>query len=254
MGTSKSNPGAGGRSPLIPPWADDGSPPPPPPPPNRFQAFRVALGKAAKTGSSVYAKAALQNYAKHATGGGNTAARRFGPMAKDGAHLIGVLSQLRSGTPTSVNGIDLGNLDGLSCDAAIDALVTALSQGHGDSEKVRNAMQEALADALDGVATFDSSQFTDDLLIQILQNYLSSCVFLDLVANGADALSKSASSKEAIDFENMLLETVKAAVDVAMQAHLSDGVSLRQLSTSDLTLLQQQAIRDVWSAWEEEAL
>lgn len=254
MGTSKSNPGAGGRSPLIPPWADDGSPPPPPPLTNRFQAFRVALGKAARTGSPVYARAALENYAKHATGGGSTAARRFGPMAKDGAQLIATLSQLRPGTSTSVNGVDLGNLDGLSCDAAIDALVTALSQDHGDSDKVRNAMQEALADALDGVATFDSSQFTDDLLIQILQNYLSGCVFLDLVANGADALSKSTNSTDAINFENMLRETVKAAVDVAMQASFRDGNSIRQLSTSDLTQLQQQAIRDVWSAWEKEDL
>lgn len=73
MGTSKSNPGAGPGSPLIPPWADDGSPPPPPLP-DRFRAFRSALGKAARSRASEDFGTALRHYASKATGGGGTAA------------------------------------------------------------------------------------------------------------------------------------------------------------------------------------
>ena len=250
MGTSKSNPGAGLGSPLIPPWADDGNPPPPPLP-DRFRAFRGALGKAARSEDF---GTALRHYATKATGGGGTAARRFGPMAKDGARLINTLSQLRSGTVPAINGVDLGILTGLPCDAAIDVLVTALSEGHGDSEKVRAAMQEALANALDGQVNFDATQITDELLIQILQNYLSECVFIDIVANGDKAFSKPENGAQAIEAENMLRETVKVAVDVAMQSSLQAGTSLNQMTTSDLTQLQQQAIRDVWAAWEVEGL
>lgn len=253
MGTSKSNPGAGPRSPLIPPWADDGNPPPPPIP-NRFQAFRGALGKAASSRTSEDFGKALRLYATKATGGGGTAARRFSSMAKDGARLVNALSQLRSGTAPTINGVDLGGLTGLPCDAAIDVLVTALSEGHGDSEKVRAAMQEALANALDGQVNFDPTQITDELLIQILQNYLSECVFLDIVANGDKALSKPENGSQAIEAENMLRETVKVAVDVAMLASLQAGTPLNQMTTSDLTQLQQQAIRDVWTAWEVEGL
>jgi hypothetical protein len=250
MGTSKSNPGAGPNSPLIPPWADDGNPPPPPIP-NRFQAFRGALGRAARTRTPEDVGSALRQYASRATGGRDTAVRRFNPTVRDGAQLINVLSQLRTGTPLVVNGVSLGLLTGLSCDAAIDSLITALSQGHGDSEKVRAAMQEALVNALDGQAIFDPAQFTDELLIQVLQNYLSECIFLDIVANGADALSKPNGGVQAIDIENMLRETVKVAVDIAMQAALQAGVALGQMSTIDLANLQKQAIRDVWTAWEE---
>lgn len=253
MGTSKSNPGAGPGSPLIPPWADDGSPPPPPLP-DRFRAFRGALGKASRSRSSEDFGTALRHYATKATGGGVTAARRFGPMAKDGARLVNALSQLRSGIASTINGVDLGVLTGLPCDTAIDVLVTALSEGHGDSEKVRAAMQEALANALDGQVNFDPTQITDELLIQILQNYLSECVFLDIVANGAASLSKPESGAQAIEAENMLRETIKVAVDVAMQSSLQAGASLSQMTTSDLTQLQQQAIRDVWAAWEVEGL
>jgi len=238
---------------LIPPWADDGSPPPQPLP-DRFRAFRGALGKAARTRNTDDFGTALRHYASKATGGGGTAARRFGPMAQDGARLVNVLSQLRSGTIPTVNGVDLGALTGLPCDAAIDVLVTALSEGHGDSEKVRAAMQEALANALDGQAIFDPTQITDELLIQILQNYLSECVFLDIVANGAASLSKPESGAQAIEAENMLRETVKVAVDVAMQSSLQAGASLNHMTTSDLKQLQQQAIRDVWAAWEVEDL
>jgi len=238
---------------LIPPWADDGSPPPQPLP-DRFRAFRGALGKAARTRNTEDFGTALRHYASKATGGGGTAARRFGPMAQDGARLVNVLSQLRSGTIPTVNGVDLGALTGLPCDAAIDVLVTALSEGHGDSEKVRAAMQEALANALDGQAIFDPTQITDELLIQILQNYLSECVFLDIVANGAASLSKPESGAQAIEAENMLRETVKVAVDVAMQSSLQAGASLNHMTTSDLKQLQQQAIRDVWAAWEVEDL
>lgn len=253
MGTSKSNPGAGPGSPLIPPWADDGNPPPQPLP-NRFQAFRVALGRAARSQASEDFGKALRHYASTATGGGGTAARRFGPMARDGARLVNALTQLRSGTAPTINGVDLGTLTGLPCDTAIDVLVTALSEGHGDSEKVRAAMQEALANALEGHVAFDPTQITDDLLIQILQNYLSECVFLDIVANGAAALSKPENGEQAIGVENMLRETVKVAVDVAMQSNMQAGMSLNQMTTSELTQLQQQAIRDVWSAWKDEGL
>lgn len=253
MGTSKSNPGAGPGSPLIPPWADDGSPPPPPLP-DRFRAFRGALGKAARTRNTEDFGTALRHYASKATGGGGTAARRFGPMAQDGARLVNALSQLRSGIAPTVNGVDLGVLTGLPCDAAIDVLVTALSDGHGDSEKVRAAMQEALSNALDGQVIFDPTQITDELLIQILQNYLSECVFLDIVANGAASLSKPESGAQAIEVENMLRETIKVAVDVAMQSSLQAKTSLSHMMTSDLKQLQQQAIRDVWAAWEVEGL
>lgn len=253
MGTSKSNPGAGSGSPLIPPWADDGDPLPPPLP-DRFRAFRGALGKAARTGATEDFGIALRHYATKATGGGGTAARRFRPIAKDGARLVNALSQLRSGTAPTINGVDLGVLTGLPCDAAIDVLVTALSERHGDSEKVRAAMQEALANALDGQVNFDPTQITDELLIQILQNYLSECVFLDIVANGAASLSKPENGAQAIEVENMLRETVKVAVDIAMQSSLQAGTSLNQMTTSDLMQLQQQAIRDVWTAWGDEGL
>ncbi len=252
MGTSKSNPGAGDRSPLIPDWADDGGPPPPPPDPKRFKAFRTSLGRAARSRSTSDLAKALANYARHSTGGSTTASRRFSTVAKDGSQLIRTLSALQSGGPVEVNGKTLPDLAGMPCDVAIDILITELSGGHGDSEKVRTAMQEALANALDGQDQFDPNQITDDVLVDVLLNYLSDCVFLDIMANGADALSKAEDGEAAIAFENMLRETVEAAVDAALKPLLDGNSSITTLSLPVLTQVQQQAIRDVWDAWQGE--
>ena len=140
----------------------------------------------------------------------------------------------------------------MPCDVAIDILITELSGGHGDSEKVRTAMQEALANALDGQDQFDPNQITDDVLVDVLLNYLSDCVFLDIMANGADALSKAEDGEAAIAFENMLRETVEAAVDAALKPLLDGNSSITTLSLPVLTQVQQQAIRDVWDAWQGE--
>lgn len=257
MGTSKSNPGPNDKSPLIPPWADDGDGSPPPPIPLRFRQFRSALGRAARTGSPVDVATALGHYARQATGGGSTASRRYSAIARDGANLIHALTQLRgagaggsSGAGQAlIDGRPLPDLRGMSCDAAIDILVTALSEGHGDSEKVRAAMEEALSVALEGEATFDPGSITDDLLVGVLLHYLSDCVFLDLVANGGDALSKAPEGRAAMDFENALRETVSSAVDAALHAALGTQNAIGTLSTATLTQIQQQAIKDVWDAW-----
>lgn len=257
MGTSKSNPGPNDKSPLIPPWADDGDAPPPPPVPLRFRQFRSALGRAARTGSPVDVATALGHYARQSTGGGSTASRRYSAIARDGANLIHALTQLRgagaggsSGAGQAlIEGRPLPDLRGMPCDAAIDILVTALSEGHGDSEKVRAAMEEALSVALEGQQTFDPGSITDDLLVGVLLHYLSDCVFLDLVANGGDALSKAPDGRAAMDFENALRETVSSAVDAALHAALGTQNAIGTLSTATLTQIQQQAIKDVWDAW-----
>jgi hypothetical protein len=257
MGTSKSNPGANDKSPLIPPWADDGGPPPPQAVPLRFRSFRTALGRAARTGSQADVTSALGHYARQSSGGGTTASRRYSAIARDGANLINALTQLRgvgaSGTgdagSISVAGRPLPDLRGMPCDVAIDILVTVLSEGHGDSEKVRAAMEEALSVALEGQETFNPGSISDDLLVGVLLNYLSDCVFLDIVANGGDALSKAPDGRAAMDFENSLRETVGSAVDAALHAALGAQNSIGTLSAKALVDIQQQAIKGVWDAW-----
>lgn len=251
MGTSKSNPGAGDRSPLIPPWADDGGDPPPPPAPQRFRAFRTALGRAARSGLRDDVASALGHYARQTTGGGVTASRRYSAIARDGAQLVTALNQFGGGGvgAVTINGKTLPDLRGMACDAAIDVLVTALSESHGDSDKVRAAMQEALSNALEGEVVFNPASISDELVVDVLLSYLSECVFLDIVANGGDALSKAPDGRAAMDLENMLKETVSAAVDAAMHVALGQQNSIRTLSAETLIQVQKEAIRNVWDAW-----
>ena len=60
MGTSQSSPGAGGKSPLVPPWADDRPEQPlPNSPPQRFTKFRRDFGNFVETGNRSLLKSAL---------------------------------------------------------------------------------------------------------------------------------------------------------------------------------------------------
>jgi len=63
MGTSSSNPGPGGDSPLVPPWADlDGQGSGPEPEPQRFRQFRIKLGQFARSRGEADLKSALGHY------------------------------------------------------------------------------------------------------------------------------------------------------------------------------------------------
>lgn len=234
MGTSQSNPGPGGNSPLVPPWADDEPQEPlPQPDPSRFRGFRRSVGKFIRSGDRGDLRSALRNYARTATGGGGVAARRMGGVTKAGASLYGTLSGA-SGDSVSGSPIDLNRLTGLSCDAAIDAITKALSTTDGDSDKIRVAMNHALVEALDGVTVFDPKQIDQDTVTEIMINYVAESIFLQVVTDAGTAWSKADTPIQAIEAENALRELIKVLVDRHMATKMNGNT--RRFNTEEITI------------------
>ncbi len=249
MGTSQSSSGPSGSSPLVPPWADDEPQKPlPTPPPARFAPFRQSLGRFLKTNNQSDLRSALGHYASKGTGGGGLASRRLGSVTNAGATLYGMLSSLaESKVPPDVL-IDLDDLRGQPCDIAIDIITQSLATDDGDTEKIRVAMNHAFVEALDGIAIFDPTNITDDIIITIMINYLSGAIFLQIVMDAGKAWTNAETATQAVTAENTLRELIKVIVDKNMAPRLKKNT--RTFTKQEMKTLQREVIKIVWREWE----
>lgn len=247
MGTSQSSTGPGGGSPLVPPWADDQPQHPlPTPESRRFAPFRESLGSAISSGDREELRKAIGHYARKATGGGNTAARRMGSVTQAGASLFGLLAGLPAGQGETT--VDLGSLAGLPCESAISAISQALTTEDGDSDKIRAAMNHALIEALDGVETFDPKNITDEVIIDTMIGYLAESIFLQMVMDSNKAWNKAETPSQAIRAETELRELVKVVVDKHLAPKFSGNI--RTFTRQQMAEIERHAIIDSWREWE----
>jgi len=247
MGTSTSSKGASNNSPLVPPWADtDGAGPGPTPDPNRFQGFRTSLGRFVSSGDRSYLDKALNRYARTTTGGAATGPRRFGAMAQSGADLYETLNQLRSDPARAP--LNLQSLSGRSTREAIDAIVDSLVPQNGDADRIRTALNEALSKCLDGTGIFDASIITDDLLMQMMVEYMTICVFEQVVMDSNRAFNKAGSTNGYQAAETALYELVKDVTDRHMTPLLRGQIGF--MTRAQMQSTQIAAVREVWREWE----
>lgn len=249
MGTSQSSPGPGGGSPLVPPWADDQPQQPlPQPEPARFKEFRQSLGSYLSSGDIGKLRSALGYYARKGSGGGGSASRRMGSATRVGANLYGFLTGGGSfGAPGELT-ISLNDLVGQSCDLAITLITRALTPEGGDADKIRAAMNYALAEALDGIEVFDPAFITDDVIVNTMISYLSESVFLQIVMDAGKAWNKADSVNKALKAESDLRELVKVEVDKNMGPRLTGEI--RSFTQREIINIERQVISDVWKEWE----
>lgn len=247
MGTSQSSKGPGGGSPLVPPWADDQpQQSQSTPQPARFMAFRQSLGRFISDGDRNDLKSAVGHYARKASGGSGSAARRLGSVTQAGAGLFGALAGLPAGPGEA--SVDLGSLAGLSCELAISAITQALTTEDGDSDKIRAAMNHALVEALDGVETFDPECITDDVIVDTMIGYLAESIFLQMVMDSDKAWNKAGTPAQAMCAETDLRELIKVVVDKHMAPKLAGNV--RTFTRKQMAQIERQAIIDAWKEWE----
>lgn len=247
MGTSTSSKGPNGNSPLVPPWADiDGAGPGPDPEPNRFQGFRTSLGRFVSSGDRSYLTKALHRYARSSTGGSEVGPRRFGAMAQAGGGLFDVLNQLRNDPANAP--LALRALAGRPTREVIDAIIDALVPENGDADRIRAALNEALAQCLDGVETFDFASITDEVLTEVMITYACMCVFEQVILDSNRAFGKAETPAQAEAAEQALLELVKAVTDKHMRP-LLDG-TIQAMTHAQVQAAQLTAITEVWKEWE----
>ena len=249
MGTSQSNPGPNGSSPLVPPWADDEPEKPlPPPPERRFQQFRRNLGDFVQLGSSSSLHSALGHYSRHTYGSGSVASRRLGSVTSAGAGLYQALSGGQvAGYRDDEPSFDWSSFTGKSTLEAISGLVDFLTPQNGDADKIRSSMHQALADALDGMPIFDLTRITGDVIINTMIGFLSESIFLQIVSDAGKSWTRADTALQQVRAENSLRELVKVVVDKKMAPKLSG--SSGSLSRNDVITIHRQVIAEIWMEW-----
>lgn len=253
MGTSASHPGTGPRAPLVPEWADGGGPDPLPDPEKaRFRAFRGQLGKFVKTGSGDHLNSALRHFASTAMGGSAAGARRFGAMARAGSTMFGALNA-SGGLPLALEraGVNLDALHGAPIGVVIDAIVRAFTPENGDADKIEAALREALEQALDGKSDFDVENFQgfdDTTYVDMITNYIESCIVEQIMSEGKGSFDKAASGPEQMAREKQLRAVVAEVVETSMIPLAEAGI--RNMNQTQLERLQLQCIEKVLRSWE----
>lgn len=255
MGTSRSHPGAGSGSPLIPAHADPSNlEPSPPAPPSRFKAFRTSLGKFAATGDERQMRSALRHFAATSLGGAAAGARRFTSMAAVGADAIlalrtpgGVAAVLRKA------GVDLDALRNGPVEAVIEAFARALAPDDADKEKVEQALRDAFSQTTGEDVDLDLfGTVTEDQQVEWIATYLEGCVLQQIQDEGATALDKAATPAELQAREDQLREAVQTAIASHLQPLADAGIA--NLANRDTLVAAQKAVvarvLQSWEGWD----
>lgn len=255
MGTSSNNPGSNDRSPLVPPHADaEPGKPLPKPDKNRFKEFRTSLGKYVKTGDKSYLNKGLSSYAGKATGG--VGHRRFGTAVDTGGALISALSGFQQGKPIEdIEGLNQDKAErfseavGKPLDEAIEILADCLAPDGEDSDTIRDALVHALSESLEGLdEEFDYQTLDEEIYTNTILCYLTEVVFQEVVLESGESFDKAESPEVLHEREDVLRETVKAAIDNHLSEHIQDQIS--SLSSLQIRNIQLAALKDVFAEWE----
>ncbi len=244
MGTSQSSVGPNGRSPLLPAWVDDSQALPQTPEPQRLKGFRQAIGRAVQGGGREDVRKALGHYARKASGGKHTAIQKLGKITQAGSGLFGIFS----GNQQQQYLVNLNSLNGQPCDAVINQITELLVGHHGDSDKIRSAMNVALSEALEGMTTFDENSISVEVIAKMMICYLTESIFIQIAHDAGKAWNKADNLVQISNVENDLRQLIYEVVDIMLAPKFTDDVY--QLTTEQIQEIQNQAILDIWEEWE----
>ena len=244
MGTSQSSVGPNGRSPLLPSWVDDSQTPLQTPAPQRLRGLRQAIGRAIGGGGREDVRKALGHYARKASGGKHISVQRLGKITQAGAGLFEIFSD----SLQQQYSVNLNSLNGQSCDEVINQITELLVGHHGDSDKIRYAMNIALSEALEGMTTFDEHSISVEVIAKMMICYLTESIFLQIVHDAGKAWNKGDNLVQISNVENDLRQLVHEVVDITLAPKFTDNVC--QLTTEQMQEIQNQVILEIWEEWE----
>ena len=244
MGTSQSSVGPNGRSPLLPAWVDDSQTPLQTPDLQRLKGLRQAIGSAVRGGGRDDVRKALGHYARKASGGKHTAVQKLGKITQAGSDLFGIFS----GGRQQQYSVNLHSLNGQPCEQVINQITELLAGHHGDSDKIRSAMNIALSEALEGMTTFDEHSISVEVIAKMMICYLTESIFLQIVHDAGKAWNKGGDLVQISNVENDLRQLVHEVVDITLAPKFTDDVC--QLTTEQMQEIQNQVILEIWEEWE----
>lgn len=120
---------------------------------------------------------------------------------------------------------------------------------HGDSDKIRAAMNIALSEALEGMTTFDENSITTEVIGGMMVCYLTESIFLQIAHDAGKAWKKGDDPVQIAIAENDLRQLIREVVDIKLAPKFTDDVC--QLTIEQMQEIQNQTILEIWEEWEE---
>lgn len=287
MGTSASNTGPNNKSPLLPPWAEQGD------------SVEVGAGDGGSQDGDDGQQAEDGNDPSREVDNGKvqeqipgaipnvpspnrlTGARRaFGDYAKSGGDSSNLRGSLKKYSKSSGGGsgtsrrlasgitagsgllgimqgdsvrvndrtLTLSDLNGLTADQAIDRISEHLKPENGDADSVRLAIDFALAEVLPEQDTFDESLFTDEVVQEAISCYLTDLIFQDVINGMGKAWFHAEHPSKHHRMEEELRDLIKVITQSKVEKVTRDNGG--DLSQGNITKIQIDAISQAVDEWE----
>ncbi len=260
MGTSTSNRGQGGRTPLVPSWLDDGEfrnpptadPSVPPvqdpnkpgvvpiqPDPRRFSAPRGNFTRYLNGGGSGNLRRAASSYVRHSVGGSQNATKRLGAARTSTAQLFSVVGGFASGgIHATAQLYHLGDLLGKSARDAFLRIVDFVCPDGGTTDEgiARCAFIEALS-TMPGWENKQVEALSADEFLAFTEIYMANVIEERLVN---DIGNKIFSLPNNID----QIENIQDQMKDFIKGSVSDAVSQLNVDIKNIDSSQTLSIVD----------
>ncbi|MDL2196514.1 hypothetical protein [Shewanella algae] len=287
MGTSASSTGPNNKSPLLPPWAEQGDPVEvgagdghddeqvpdgdgadgnkPSQEIDNEKVQEQIPGAAPNIPSPNRLTGARRAFGDYAKSGGNSSNLRgsLKKYSRSSGGGSGISRRLASGITAGsgllgmmqgdsvrVNNktLSLSDLNGLSTDQAIDRISDHLTPENGDADSVRLALDFALAEVLPEEDTFDESMFTDEVVQEAISCYLTDLIFQDVVNGMGKAWFHAEHPSKHHRMEEELRDLIKVITQSKVEKVTSDSGG--DISQDNITKIQIDAISQTVDEWE----
>ncbi|GIP51789.1 Qat anti-phage system associated protein QatB [Paenibacillus vini] len=230
MGTSTSNQGQSGRTPLVPTWLDDGdnmneennnNTIPVQADPERFREprgnFTRYVNSGGNNGNNL--RKSVSQYVKHSLGGAKSATTRLGASRKSTVQLISFLSQIaNNGIEATSRVFGLGDLMGKNAsDVFLDIMDFVCPDGGTTDEGIaRNSYIETI-EAMPELNATPIEQMTEQQFLVFTETYMANVIkerLLNDIGSKAISLPNDITIVQAI--QEQLGEFIRGAVSDAM--------------------------------------
>ncbi|WP_417425942.1 hypothetical protein [Hoeflea sp.] len=168
-------------------------------------------------------------------------------MYATGGQLYDVLNSLAGdGSAADERGLSRESLAGQPLDVVCQRLAEALAPENGDSDRIREAIDEAMLEVL-GEGNFDPDQLDSETINCILGEYLSQSIFQEIVEEVGGSWANAPDEQRTPEAEAELLEVIRVVVDRNLEPRLSDAGIMTQ---ADVHRFMRESVTEVWLEWE----
>lgn len=262
MGTSSSNPGQNGHTPLVPSWLDDADDLNTSMPleknnedeklltPDRFSRARNNFTRFVNSGgSNKYLKSASKSYVKTSLGGAKNATKRLGSGLGSTNNLIGVLSTInRQGLSNTLRNQGLGDLVGMPLSDVFIALIDNIvpSGGRVDEGIARDALDEAIIDFTENMGdSANVDEISSQQLEALVEGYIVNVIQKRLINDiGANLIKLSGSVEEINHIQEQISDFIQGAVSDSIS---SIGESILNVNDQQVSSVVRQIYTEAYN-------